>query len=201
MKTILVIESSPRGQNSISRRLTEEIVNRLLTKYPNSKITVRDLTKNPFPHLTDDHINAFYTPDNIQSKEQKRLLQLSNEATDELLKTDIIVIGSPMWNWSIPSVLKAWIDHITRVGKTFSYNTEGIKGLVNDKQVYIAVSRGGFYSHDPINSSDFQEPYLKAVLGFLGIKSIQFFYAEGLGSSTNIDEVIMKSRKEIDEVI
>jgi len=201
MKNILVIESSPRGSNSISRKLTAEIIDRLLIKYPNSKITMRDLTKNPFPHLTNDHINAFYTSDDTQSEEQKKLLQLSNEATDEFLKTDILVIGSPMWNWSIPSVLKAWIDHITRVEKTFIYSKEGIKGLVNDKQVYIAVSRAGFYSHDPINNYDFQEPYLKAVLGFLGIKSVEFFHAEGLKSSTNIDEIVIKSRKKIDQII
>lgn len=201
MKNILVIESSPRGKDSTSRKLTREIIDRLLIKYPASRVTIRDLTKHPFPHLTNDHINAFYIPDDVQSEEQKQLLQLSNEATDELLKADILVIGSPMWNWSIPSVLKAWIDHITRVGKTFSYSKEGTKGLVNNKQVYIALSRAGFYSHDPINNSDFQEPYLKAVLGFLGIRSVQFFHAEGLGKSTDIDKIVTKFRKEIDQII
>src|SRR5947209_315192 len=120
MKNILVVESSPMGAQSVSRRLTKEVLDGLRKRHPGGTVIVRDLAERPLPHLGAAQIAAYYTPAEKRGDDLKAAVRLSDEAVDELLAADIIVIGAPMWNFGLPSALKAWIDHVVRAGKTFA---------------------------------------------------------------------------------
>lgn len=168
---LLHIDASPLGQHSVSRELTAAIVNQLRQEHPALAIAYRDLSANALPH---------WTP---VMDAQSEAAKLGNDVMDEFLAAEVIVIGAPMYNFSIPSQLKAWIDRITVAGKTFSYGENGPKGLAGGKRVIVASSRGGVYSAGPAAGFDFQEPYLRAVFGFIGITDLQFVRAEGVNLS------------------
>ncbi|MBL8711604.1 MAG: FMN-dependent NADH-azoreductase [Alphaproteobacteria bacterium] len=178
-KNILVINSSPNGANSLSRKVTAETVAQLQAKYPGSTVKTRDLDKSPLPHLTGEVVAAFFTPPDSRSAALAEAVRLSDKITDELLAADIIVIGAPMWNFNVPSVLKAWIDHIVRAGRTFSFSPTGYEGLVKGKTAYLALSRGGKYAEAPYKQMEFHETYLRSVLGFIGITDVHAIIAEG----------------------
>ena len=157
--TILKIDSSITGENSVSRRLTAAALDQLLAAEPNATVIVRDLAAEPLDHLT---LAALAEP----------------EVVDQFLAADTVVIGAPMYNFGIPSQLKAWIDRITIAGKTFRYTAEGRpEGLAGDKRVIIAVSRGGFY--DEGSAMEHVETYLRGVLGFIGVTP-EFVHADGI---------------------
>lgn len=181
-KNILHIDSSPLGGNSVSRKLTAKIVAELTAKHPDSKVVTRDLAANPVPHLDAGTIGAMFTPADQRNDASKNAIQLSEDAVEEVLAADVIVIGAPMWNFGVPSVLKAWIDHVARAGRTFRYNAQGqIESLVPpNKKVIIVSSRGGIYSDGPMKAMDHQESYLTAVLGFIGLHDVSFVRAEGV---------------------
>src|SRR3569832_2254128 len=167
MKKLLNVISSARGAVSNSIQLTNAIIEKLTEHYPGSTVKLRDLVEQHYPHLEESHLNAFYAP--AETQESKEAAQHSDEAIQEVLEADIIVIGVPIYNFNIPSALKAWLDHLVRAGKTFSYQTGRPEGLVKDKKVYLAIASGGVYSDGPMKSYDFAEPYLRAVLGFIGM--------------------------------
>jgi FMN-dependent NADH-azoreductase len=177
---ILQLISSPRGAASTSIKLSEAIVQKLQEANPDSTLIVHDLTKNAFPHLEEVHLNSFFTPAESRSPELVEAVKHSDEAIAELKDADVIVIGVPMYNFSLHSSLKAWIDHIARVGQTFSYSEKGPEGLVKGKKVYLAISSGGVYSEGFMKPYDFTEPYLRSVLGFLGMTDMTAYRAEGL---------------------
>ncbi|RFZ84642.1 FMN-dependent NADH-azoreductase [Mucilaginibacter terrenus] len=177
---ILHLISSPRGNASVSRKLGNAIVERLQAKEPDSVVTVHDLTSTPFPHLEEVHLTSFFTPAEQHSPELATAVKHSDEAIAELMDADVIVIDAPMYNFSIPSTLKAWLDHIIRAGKTFRYSEKGPEGLVHNKKVYLAISSGGIYSEGPMKGYDFIEPYLKSVFGMLGVSDVTVYRAEGL---------------------
>ena len=180
--TILHIDSSPLGDRSISRKLTAQTLTELKGKHPESTILARDLAANPLPHLDGMTLGAFFTPPDQRSAALHEAAKLSDEAIDELIAADIIVIGAPMWNFGIPSSLKAWIDHIVRAGRTFKYGAAGPESLLpKGKKVIIVSSRGGMYSESPMKAMDYQETYLRAVLGFIGLTDVSFIRAEGVG--------------------
>jgi len=180
--TILHVESSPLGERSVSRKLAARILAELKAKHPDSEIIERDLAKNPLPHLNGLTIGAFFTPPEQRNETLSEAVKLSDQVVDELLAADVIVIGAPMHNFSIPSALKAWIDHIVRTGRTVRYTPSGPVGLVPaDKKVVIASARGGSYIDGPMKALDYQETYLKAVLEFIGLTDISFVRAEGIG--------------------
>jgi len=183
MKKILHVISSPRGEESISIKLGNSITNQLLEAYPGSLVKIEDLNANPYPHLYDEQITALRSPSDGHTAEQKELVKRSDKAIAELFDTDILVISLPLYNFGIPSPLKSWIDNVLRAGHTFSYTSEGPRGLVKDKKVYIAIASGGIYSDGPFQDYDFAVPYLKAVLGFIGITDVNIVRAEGLGIS------------------
>ncbi|WP_346319959.1 NAD(P)H-dependent oxidoreductase [Chitinophaga sp. YIM B06452] len=178
---ILHLISSPRQEGSFSIQLGRAIVAQLQSKYPGSTVKTRDLTAAPFPHLEEVHITSFHTPVEARSLEQVEALKHSDEAIDELMEADVVVIGVPMYNFGIHSGLKAWIDHIFRVGRTFKYGEQGIEGLVKDKKVYLAISTGGIYSEGAMKSFDFTEPYMKSALGFIGLTDVTAYRVEGVG--------------------
>jgi FMN-dependent NADH-azoreductase len=132
------------------------------------------------PHLNPTILQSMYTPGDQLTAEAKESLRYSDEAVKQLMAADIVVIGAPLINFSIPTTLKSWIDHITRAGVTFGYGENGPIGMVNGKKVYVAMSSGGIYSEGPGKSNDFVAPYLKAFLGFLGMTDLAVFRAEGV---------------------
>lgn len=177
---ILHLISSPRNGASVSIKLGNAIVDQLQSKYPDSSVTTRNLVTSSFPHLEEAHLTSFFTPPESRSVAQAEAVKHSDEAIAELMAADTIVIGVPMYNFSIHSTLKAWIDHIMRAGLTFSYSAEGVEGLVKGKKVYLAIATGGVYREGPMKAADFTEPYLKSILNFIGITDITSYRAEGL---------------------
>jgi FMN-dependent NADH-azoreductase len=179
-KNILVVHSSPRGGQSVSRKLTAGVVAKLQAKYEGSTVVERDLAAAPLPHLSEEILGAFFTPADQHTPALKTAIAPSDAAIDELMAADVVVIGAPMWNFNIPSVLKAWIDHVARAGKTFKYSEEGPEGLLKGKKAIITLARGGVYSDGAMKAMDFQESYLRGVLGFLGITDVDTVVAEGI---------------------
>ncbi|MGI4749788.1 MAG: FMN-dependent NADH-azoreductase [Janthinobacterium lividum] len=177
---ILHLISSPRNASSFSIKLGNAIVEKLQTAHPDSTVEVHNLAKTPFPHLEEVHLNSFFTPKENHTPEMSEAIKHSDQAIAELQNADVIVIGVPMYNFGIPSTLKAWIDHIARTGLTFRYTQEGPEGLVKNKKVYLAISTGGVYSEGMMKAYDFTESYLRAVLGFLGMTDLTAFRVEGI---------------------
>lgn len=167
---LLHIDSSALGTNSASRELSAAIVARWRADVPGLSVQYRDLDADPLPHLDG---SGLAKADPERAEESERVLQ-------QFLDADVVVIGAPMYNFSIPSTLKAWIDRIAVAGRTFRYTESGPEGLAGGKRVVIASARGGLHTGAP---SDFQEPYLEFLFGFMGIRDLQFVRAEGLGLS------------------
>jgi FMN-dependent NADH-azoreductase len=194
---ILHLISSPRGEASFSIKLGNAIVEKLQAANPGSSLVTRNLTDSPFPHLEEVHINSFFTPLENYTTELAEAVKHSDKAITELKNADAIVIGVPMYNFGIHSTLKAWLDHIARVGQTFNYSENGPEGLVKNKKVYLAISSGGVYSEGPMKVYDFTESYLRAVLGFLGMVDVSVFRAEGLSMPNLKDEALGKAVESI----
>lgn len=197
MKKILHIISSPRGENSVSIKLSNAIIEKIQATYPGATVTEKNLVTKQFPHLEESHLAAFFTPAEHRSPENQEAIRHSDEAIQEIMDADIIVIGVPFYNFGIPSTLKAWVDHIARAGVTFKYDETGPKGLIHDKKVYLAVSSGGIYSDGPMQGYDFAVPYLKSVFGFLGMTDVSVFRAEGVSVPVIQDDALEKGIKSI----
>jgi FMN-dependent NADH-azoreductase len=180
MKNILHLKSSIQGAASYSSKLGHAIVEKIQNKYPDSEVKVIDLVDMDIPHLKPEVLRAFFTPGDQLSAEDKEAIRLSDNLVQQLMAADIIVVGAALINYTIPSSLKAWIDHITRAGITFGYDQNGPFGKVIGKKVYVAMSSGGVYSEGPGKANDFVAPYLKAFFGFLGMTDLTVFRAEGL---------------------
>lgn len=178
MATILHVKSSSNIQQSFSRKIGKSAVDHLKSGNADLKVIERDLVASDIPHIGPDFIAALGTNDAAG-------LALSDELVDEVLGSDYIVIESPMYNFAIPSVLKAWIDHIVRAGRTFSYSEKGAEGLVKGKKAIVVLAKGGVYSEGPAKVMDFQEPYLRAILGFIGITDIEVIRIEGVMMGTD----------------
>lgn len=183
MTKILHIDSSPLGTASVTRELTASIVKTLSAAEPAATVTYRDVAANPPDHLTGElmQVVKFRNLDGLNER-QRAELELTDTLVDEFLAADIVVIGAPMYNFSIPTQLKAWIDRLAQAGKTFRYTEKGPIGLAGGKRVIVASGRGGVYSTNPaLAGLDHQEAYLRTVLGFFGITDVEFIRAEGLG--------------------
>lgn len=178
---ILHIDSSILGDNSVSRSLTAKAVARYAG--PDATVTYRDLALTPLSHLTGEHFAARALDPAERSPAQAAELAAGEAALDEFLAADVIVVGAPMYNFSIPSQLKAWIDRVSVNGRTFRYTADGPEGLAKGKKLVIVSSRGGVYSEGAAKVMDHQESYLGAVFGFLGITDIELVRAEGVNIS------------------
>jgi FMN-dependent NADH-azoreductase len=172
--------SSIQGKESYSIKLGNTIVEKIQAKYPGSTVEAVDLVENEIPHLNPTVLRTFFIPGDQLSAEEKESIRLSDKVVKQLLAADIIVIGAPLYNFTIHTSLKAWIDHITRAGITFGYGENGPVGKVTGKKVYVAMSSGGVYSEGPGKVNDFVAPYLQSFLGFLGMTDMTVFRAEGL---------------------
>jgi len=183
MPTLLHIDSSPRAA-SVSSNLAAAFVRRWQRRNPEGTVIHHNTTLENTPYVDEAHIAAAYTPADKLTAQQKQKLAYSDKLVDELLAADIIVLGVPMWNLGIPASLKAWIDLVVRAGRTFSITGKGVVPLVPPgKKVYVVSARGGNYPADsPAKALDQQEPYLRTILGFLGLTEIAFVYAENQGA-------------------
>ena len=165
---LLHLDSSALGSQSVTRELSAAVVARWQDTVPGLEVAYRDLDTQPLPHLTG---NVLGKADTAAAEESERVMQ-------QFLDADVIVIGAPMYNFGIPSTLKAWIDRIAVAGRTFRYTEAGPEGLAGGKRVIVTSARGGVYGET--SSADFQEAYLRQVFGFLGIRDIAFVRAEGV---------------------
>lgn len=185
MSRVLVIESSARQQGSVSRELTQQFIANWQTAHPADQIQVRDLALEPVPHLDATLLGGWMTPSEQQNEAEKAALARSNQLTDELLAADVLVLAAPMYNFAIPSTLKAWLDHVLRAGVTFKYTETGPQGLLTGKRAFVLTARGGIYAGSGL---DHQEPYLRQALAFIGIHDVQFIHAEGLNMGAEFSE-------------
>ncbi|WP_445938710.1 FMN-dependent NADH-azoreductase [Pseudomonas sp.] len=177
MANVLVIESSARQQGSVSRQLTAQFIANWSAANPVDQIKVRDLVVDQVPHLDANLLGGWMTPATQQSEAEQAALALSSLLTDELLAADVLVLAAPMYNFAIPSTLKAWLDHVLRAGVTFKYTETGPQGLLSGKRAFVLTARGGIYAG---GTQDHQEPCLRQALAFVGIHDVSFIHAEGL---------------------
>lgn len=174
---ILQINSSARREGSYSTRLATTVVERLLAQQPDAKVQIRDLGRTPHPMLDEITLHALFTPVEQRTATQAERVALDDTLITEVQKADILVLGVPMYNFSVPAQLKNWIDAISRAGVTFRYTELGPEGLLKGKKAVVVQARGGIHRNSP---TDTMTPYLKTILGFLGITDVEFVYAEGL---------------------
>jgi FMN-dependent NADH-azoreductase len=172
MKNILHIDCSPRPE-SHSRQLSGAIVKKILEVAPGASISRRDFAAVPLPHAAPDYATSLSSPATLAAP-LKGSLDLSEMLIQEVEAADVIVIGTPMHNLTVPSVLKAWIDQILRAGRTFKSTPAGKVGMLRDRPVFIGIASGGVFTGDRANQPDFLTPYLAAVLGSIGLKTLQF---------------------------
>ena len=179
-KNVLIIKSSPAGENSVSNEIASYLTDQLTNKSINYQVSIRDLAQNTAPQLNGPMMQAFYTPEEHLSDEQRQLVAPSLELIAELKIADIIVIASAMHNFSITSLLKSYIDQICRIGLTFQYTENGPQGLLINKQAVIISSAGMDFQQDSAKAMDFQTPYLERILNFVGITDINFIPVQGV---------------------
>lgn len=197
MKNILVVKSSISGAQSHSNQLADAIVERIQSRNKDSQTTIRDVASDHAPHIDLATFTTFRTPVDQWTAEDNRRAQYSEQVIAELNEAEIIVIAIPMYQFSIPSQLKTWLDNASRAGKTFSYSANGPQGLLKNKKVYLAISSGGVYSQGPMAAVDFTESYMRAVLGFFGLTDITTFRVEGTAIPERKDSALAKAIEQI----
>ena len=183
MTQLLHIDSSILGTNSVSRLLSAKIVASWRAAHPSTQVSYLDLAATPPPHFSADAMGFRVAPNGEEPTEaQKRENALSEALVSQFLASDVLVIGAPFYNFSIPTQLKAWLDRLAQIGRTFKYTDKGAVGLAGGKTVIVASSRGGVYStSDAGMAMEHQESYLTTIFGFFGVTDVRFVRAEGLG--------------------
>lgn len=183
MKTLLQINSSMKGESSQSSKLANDLSDRILTHSPDIKHIKRDLSKDEIPHLDEETFQSFQNDlTDIESGVNDKLT-ISNDLIEELESADILIITAPMYNFMLPSTLKSWIDFVVRAGRTFQFTEAGPESLLSNKDTYIIMTQGGMSLG---TSDDFMTPYLKQILGLIGLHNIQFIYVQGLAMGDGI---------------
>ena len=199
MKTLLQIRSSIFSNDGQSSRLAERFVARWRASNPGGKVIVRDLAKEPVPHLDAARFGAFLAKPEERTPAQQAVVDYSDALIGELKRADVVVLGLPMYNFGVPSTLKAYFDHVARVGKTFKYTEKGPVGLLTGKKVYVFAARGGMYAGTP---NDTQTPFIRTFLSFLGMSDIEFVYAEGLAiSEASKQQSLARAQAVIDALV
>lgn len=186
MTRLLVVETSPRGENSISRNLTRRYVARWQDAHPDGEVVIRDLMETNLPFVTAPWLHAYFTPSEQQTPEMKEVLSLSDELVAELIAADHVVIATPVYNYNVPAALKAWIDHIVRKGLTLGFDG---KGLLLGKTATVLMASGGVYTEgSPIRDRDIATQYLRLILNVIGITDVTVIAAGG-AKSVDLGEV------------
>jgi len=201
MKTLLRIDASARIDGSYSRRLADYVENAWKQQNAEHQVIYRDLAKTHIPHIQQDTIAGFYTPEEQMNATLKDALVISNELIQELLEADEILISSPLYNLNVPSGLKAYLDQVVRVGHTFETTSDGIhRGLLQNKNAYLVFVKGGSYRGTPYEAFDFQEPYLKAILEYVGVQPQAVFSLEGTSDPKALQKNLPNLYQQIDTI-
>jgi len=179
MSNILIVDSAATGESSVSRRLTRAAAETLAARDPSAQIVLRDVGANPIPHLTEQTVPAIRAGI-VETEAAREALALSDALIEELKAADLVIIGAPMYNFGMPSTLKAWFDHVLRARVTFQYSEAGPEGLLKGKKAIVVEARAGLYSEGPAAAMDSQEPHIRTLLGFMGITDVTFVRAEKL---------------------
>jgi FMN-dependent NADH-azoreductase len=199
MKTLLVVKSSLYSDAGESSRLADAFVETWRAQEPNGRVIVRDLAAEPVPHLTAARFGAFLAKAEERTAEQQSVVDYSGGLIDELRQADVIAIGLPLYNFGVPSTLKAYFDHVARAGVTFRYTAKGAVGLLTGKKSYVFATRGGHYTGTALDS---QTPYVRQFLGFLGITDVEFVYAEGLALGPEVKEAALaRARNAVETLV
>ncbi len=180
MTNILFVSSSPRGAESYSHQVAQKVVDGVKARHPGANVVERDVARQPLPHIGEDFVGGIAATAGTLTAGQAKALALSDTLIEELRAADVLVIAAPMYNFGLPSTLKAWIDHIVRAQRTFSYTKDGVQGLLQGKRAILVMASGGVYSAGPAKAMDFEESYLRATLGFIGITDIRVVRVEGV---------------------
>ena len=188
MKTLLQINSSLFGNGGQSSQLADRFVAQWKARDPHGIVIVRDLARDPVPHLTAERFGAFIAKPEERTLEQQAVIRYSDALIDELERADVIVLGLPMYNFGVPSALKAYFDHVARAGKTFSYTANGPVGLLKGKEVYVFATRGGAYIG---TAKETQTGFVRDFLNFVGIDRVEFIYAERLAMGDEHKQVAL----------
>jgi len=198
MTTLLQINSSIFSNGGQSSQLANAFVATWRANNPNAQVAVRDLANQPLPHLDAQRVSAFFTPPDARTPEQQTFVDESDTLINEIKQSDVIVIGLPMYNFGIPSTLKAYFDQIARAGVTFRYTENGPEGLLSGKKAYVFAARGGLYAGTDLDS---QTTYVRDFLNFLGINDVEFVYAEGLNmGEESRDQALARAHQRLAEL-
>ena len=196
---ILQVNSSARVDASLSTGLANTLTERLLALHPGAKVVIRDLARNPHPALDEEALQAIFTPDETRTARQSERVALDDALIAEIQAANVVVIGVPMYNFGVSTQLKNWIDAIARAKVTFRYTEDGPEGLLKNKKVYVALTRGGVYRDTPADS---QVPYLRTMFNFLGLDNLEFVYAEGLAMGPEAQRsAIASAHEQIDQAL
>jgi FMN-dependent NADH-azoreductase len=188
MTNILLVTSSPRGEDSYSTQVARRFTAKLQAALPGASLTTRDVNADPSPHLSENLVHAIRKPADSRTAEDLAALQHSDDLIAELQAADTVIIASGMINFGIPSALKSWVDHIARSGVTFQYGPDGVEGLLKGKKLYLVLAYGAVYAEGPWQAMDFQAPYLKSTLGFLGMTDVEVVTIEGVAYGPEMAE-------------
>jgi FMN-dependent NADH-azoreductase len=202
MKRILWVSSNLHGVPSHSHSIAQRIVDELKSRIPGAEVVVRDVANQPLPHAGAAFVTGRRLPSDELDADQVKSIAASDVFVAELQAADIVVVSAPMHNFSVPSSLKAWIDQIVRPGVTFTYSASGPVGLLRGKQLILVLARGGIYSEGPMQAFDFQQPYLSAVFGFIGMDDIRVVRIEGVAmGEAALARGVDSARAQADQVV
>ena len=197
-KNVLHIKSSILGEHSVSSQLSAELLAAMQVEGSNLHIVERDFDIQPVPHFDSAWLGAVSTPEDQRTAEQREKADFTDSLVAEVMDADIIVMGLPMYNFSVPSMLKAWVDHIARAGVTFKYTEQGPEGLLGGKKAYLVASLGGDHDTD---GADFLRPYMKLIMGFVGITDVEIISAGGLNiNPERKEQAVAKARQTIADI-
>lgn len=183
MATLLHVKSSLFGDNGQSSQLAEKLISQWQAQNPDGQVVVRDLAAEPVPHLDATRIGALFSAPEERTADQQAVLDYADALLDEVRSADLLVVGVPMYNFGVPSQMKAWFDHLARAGVSFKYTDTGPVGLLEDKPVLLLATRGGLYKDSGV---DFQIPFVKQFFGFIGLQDTREIYAEGLNMGDGV---------------
>jgi FMN-dependent NADH-azoreductase len=191
---ILRIDSATTGENSVTRELTDAIADHFRAKYPDATWVVRDFATDPLPHLDVAKTGAIRQPQETHDEAMKAAFPGERAVLDEFLASDIVILGVPMYNFTVPSSIKAWLDRLGVPGVTFGYTEKGPEGFAGGRRVIVASSRGGAYEMG--GPGEHQETYLKTIFGFIGIDDVEFIRAEKIGFGPEAREAALAAARE-----
>jgi len=198
MATLLHISSSIFGSEGQSSQLADRYIKQWQASNPEGQVVVRDLVAEAIPHLDGARAGAFFTPEESRSEEQQAFVDYSDALIAELSQADEVILGLPLYNFSVPSQLKAYFDQLARAGVTFRYTENGPVGLLEDKPVHVLATRGGIYRD---SDADTSTPFVKQFLGFIGLKDVRVIYAEGLSMDEHKEASLSQARAEVDTIL